>query len=266
MAGMPSPLSESTAHAAAADAVADFFASAAIVDAVLLVGSWARGHADKASDLDLAVLIRPEVDEADRHELAANWERSAQREQAASLLRPVARYSDVEIELIDGDFAPRPRGWTSGPDDFELRLGNYVAHSLPLFQSGTRYAALREHWLPFYDDALRTQRLESVRIFCLNNLDHVPWALERSDPFHAYHRLYHAYQEFLQALFISRRTYPIAYDKWIGQQLEQLLELPELALETAGIIGIADLDPPMIRERATRLDSLLDQYVSCSLV
>lgn len=62
MAGMSSPLSKSTAHAAAADAAADFFASAAIVDAVLLVGSWARGHADKASDLDVAVLIRRRFD------------------------------------------------------------------------------------------------------------------------------------------------------------------------------------------------------------
>jgi predicted nucleotidyltransferase len=256
-----SPLSASSAHADMATATADFFSSAEIVDAVLLVGSWALGHADEASDLDIAVLVTPEADEAKQQELVAAWEQSKARAEAAKVLRPIVRYSDVEIDLIDGDFGPTPRGWTSGPDDFELQIGNYVAHSRALFERNERYGALRGRWLPFYDDELRVTRLESVRTYCLNNLDHVPWSLDRGDHFHAFHRLYHAFQEFLQALFISRSTYPLAYDKWIGEQLDEFLGLPELAQRAAGIVGVAELDHTALAASATELRRVFENYI-----
>lgn len=255
------PRIASSAHAAAATAAADFFSGAEIVDGVLLVGSWARGHADETSDLDIAIVVTPESDAVERQELVAAWEQSAAHAEAVKVLRPIVRYSNVEIDLIDGEFVATPRGWTSGPDDFELQLGNYVAYSVPLFERGARCGALRDRWLPFYDDDLRARRLESVRTYCLNNLDHVPWALERGDSFHAFHRMYHAFQEFLQALFISRRTYPVAYDKWIAEQLDELLGLPELAPELAGIVGAGKLDGTTIAESAATLQQLFDAYV-----
>jgi len=67
---MPSPPFGSD-RAGAASAAADFLSDAAIGDAVLLVGSWAHGHAGAASDLDIALLVRPETDEAEWHELVA---------------------------------------------------------------------------------------------------------------------------------------------------------------------------------------------------
>jgi len=258
---MPSPPFESSDRAGAASAAADFFSDAAIVDGVLLVGSWARGHAGAASDLDIALLVRPETDEAEWHELVAAWEQSEPRIQAAKVLGPIVRYSDIDICVIDGEFAPQPRGWTSSPDDFELQLGNYVAYSLPLFERGDRYRVLRDRWLPFYDDELRRKRLESVRTFCLNNLDHIRWSLERGDRFHAFHRLYHAYQEFLQALFISRRTYPLSYDKWVAEQLDEFLGLPDLASELARIVGVAQLDRTALAASATELHRLLEDHL-----
>jgi Nucleotidyltransferase domain len=230
------------------------------VDAVLLVGSCARGWADEGSDLDLAVVVTPSVGEAERQALLRAWEASGARAEAAHILRPLVRYSDVEIDLIDGKFQPTPRGWTSGPDEFELELGNYVAHSTVLFERDARVQTLRDRWLPFYEESLRTERLKSVRTYCLNNLDHVPWALGRGDRFHAFHRLYHASQEFLQALFISRRTYPLAYDKWVAKQLGELLGLAELAPELETIVGARQLDAAMLRGNAGMLAELLDEY------
>jgi len=120
------------------------------------------------------------------------------------------RYDDIDIDLST---VSSRRGRAAGlraRTTSSYGSGNYIAYSLALFESGDRYGALRARWLPFYDDELRAQRLESVRISCLNNLDHVSWSLARGDRFHAFSRIYHAFQEFLQALFISSRTCPLA--------------------------------------------------------
>jgi predicted nucleotidyltransferase len=256
------PLAGSAEHAQAARSAASWFSQAAVVDGVLLVGSWARSRADRGSDLDLAVLVRPDTDEGERDALVAAWERSKARVEAAKLLRPLVRHSDFDVEVLDGEFAPEPRRWTSGPDAFELQIGNYVAYSTPLFERGDRYRKLRNHWLPFYDDELRARRLDAVRTYCINNLGHIPLALGRGDRFHAFHRLYHASQEFLQALFISRRTYPISYDKWIEEQIAGRLGLPELHRQLLEIVGVPALDPASISPSGARLRALLDEWTA----
>jgi len=45
------------------------------------------------------------------------------------------------------------------------------------------------------------------------NIERVHFAVRRELHFYAFDRLYHALQEFLQAVFIAHRVYPIAYDK-----------------------------------------------------
>ena len=46
--------------------------------------------------------------------------------------------------------------------------------------------------------------------------------------FQPFDRQYNAYREVLQAMFITWRAYPIAYNKWIREQVEEILGLPEL--------------------------------------
>ena len=245
----------------AATAAADFFSQTASVEAVLLVGSWAHGRADTASDIDIVLLVSPQTRATEREEILASWEQAAPRQQSAELLGPLVRYSDIEVSVVDGEFSPQPRGWTSGPDDFELRLGNYVAYSRPLFERTGRYHDLRDQWLPFYDEKVRTERLQAARTFFLNNVDHIGWSLGRADSFHAFERLYHAHHEFLQALFISRRIYPIAYDKWVTAQLTDLLGMPDIASDLARIIGVGNLNPSALAARATELQRLFDDQI-----
>jgi len=97
-------------------------------------------------------------------------------------------------------------------------------------------------------------------MYCVNDIGHVPVMVARNEPFHAFHRLYLAFQEFLQCLFIARRTYPVAYDKWIREQVEELLGLPELYAELPPLLGIAGLDTATIARNADRLHSLLDTW------
>jgi hypothetical protein len=72
--------------------------------------------------------------------------------------------------------------------------------------------------------------------------------------------LYHAFQEFLQALFIAHRTYPIAYDKWIREQVEDILGLPELYRELPALFEYRRFESDELLEKAKRLERLLAEY------
>lgn len=126
----------------------------------------------------------------------------------------------MDLDFVDGCFVPTPRDWTSGPDEFELEIGNTLVYSVSLCERGPYFKRLKAKWLPYHDEELRQERLATVRQFCLNNIDHIPLYVDRGLYFQAFDRLYNAFQEFLQALFISRRTYPVSYDKWIREQIE----------------------------------------------
>ena len=97
-----------------------------------------------------------------------------------------------------------------------------------------------------------------VRGFCLNNLDHIPLFVARGLYFQSFHRLYDAFREFLQALFISRRTYPIAYDKWIREQVEEILGRPDLYRRLPGLFEISHFESDEIARKAEELRALLE--------
>ena len=139
-------------------------------------------------------------------------------------------------------------------------MGNIVAYSLPLWQRSDYYEQLQSQWLPYYDETLRRQRLDMVLMYCNNNLDHVPYFVGRELYFQAFHRLYDAFREFLQALFIARHTYPIAYDKWIREQVEDILELPELYRQLVTILEISHFESDEVARKASLLCQLLMQY------
>ena len=100
-----------------------------------------------------------------------------------------------------------------------------------------------------------------VRRYCLNNLAHVPLFVERGLCFQAFQRLWHAFGEFLQALFISRRVYPIAYDKWIREQVEEILGLPELYSDLPHLFEIGHFESQEIAQKARELVALVGRYV-----
>ena len=74
----------------------------------------------------------------------------------------------------------------------------------------------------------------------------------------AFNRLYDAFREFLQALFISRRTYPIAYDKWIREQVEEILCRPDLYQRLPRLLEISHFESDEIAWKAEELRGLLE--------
>jgi hypothetical protein len=250
VASYPSPQ-----HAAAAAAAVEFVAALPDAEAVSLVGSCAR-RAD-ANDLDLSVLV-PDAAAGARVEQA--FAEFAATSPLLAELAAVGPFVEVDLGAITGEFGPGPRGWTTGPDDFELAVGNELAYAVPLWERDGRLGELRACWLPYYDDDLRATRLADARRYVVNDLDHVPLMVRRDEPFHAFHRLYLAFQGFLQALFIARRTYPIAYDKWIREQVEDILGLPGLYRRLPGIVGVEELRLPAVAAAAENLRALLEEW------
>ena len=247
-------------HQTAANTITDFFVSNFKIDAVLLVNSCARGKATRDSCLDIVVLAKPDPSRTSLSALAAGWEEFEKSNQTLTALYQVGKYSVVHPDFIDGVFTPQEQDEAAGPDDFELWIGNFLAYSVPLWQGSDYLEQLKGQWLPYYSDELREQRLKMVRHYCLNNLRHIPLYIERGLYFQSFDRLYNAYREFLQALFIARRTYPIAYNKWIREEVEEILGLPQLYEQLTHLFELKQFESSEIAEKAIEVEQLLDQY------
>lgn len=248
-------------HEQAAGRVVEFFALRSDVQAVLLTRSCARGKATRDSCLDIAVLLKPEVLEANGHALEQAWATVYQTDPAFQALQAVGKYSHLDLELVNGRFEPGYHGWTSGPDEYELAIGNLLAYSVPLWEQGDYLGQLKSQWLPYYGEDLRRERLEMVRRYGMNNLQHIPGYIGRGLYFQAFHRLWHAFGEFLQGLFISRRVYPIAYDKWVREEVEEILELPQLYGVLAKMFEIGQFESAEIGEKARILEGLWAEFI-----
>jgi predicted nucleotidyltransferase len=255
-----SPAFPTSEHEKAAQAIVEFFVAGFKIDAVMLTNSCARGKATRDSCLDMNVLVAPEMLKVQRDALEKRWNEFGTSDLVFKSLRGVGKYSEVHLDFIDGAFEPNERDHTSGPDSFEIEIGNALAYSVPLWQGSDYLADLERKWLPYYDETLRQERLGMVRYYCLDNLDHIPLYSDRGLYFQCFDRLYNAYREFLQALFITRRVYPIAYNKWIREQIEEILGLPELYTRLTALFEIKHFASPEIVEKAKEVEQLLDTY------
>ena len=258
----PQPAYPTPAHAAAAQAIVERFADE--VDGVLLLNSCARGKASPDSCLDIGLLLRPERYAANSALLEQTWERWHAQTAVFRQLEAAGHFAEIHLDVFNGVYAPAERSWTGGPDAFEMEIGNGLVYAHPLWQNDGYWDELRARWLPYYSDELRAERLAMVRKFCLNNLDHIPLYSARGLHFQCLDRLYNAHREFLQALFISRRIYPIAYDKWIHEQVVEILGLPELYEQLTALFQIRNLQSSEIVEKSEHLRQLLNVYAPAS--
>jgi hypothetical protein len=240
----------------AIEEIAAYFDGMSGVDALLLTGSWARGKGDVAlgADCDLTLLHN------DRFDLSQMTAYEAWQEERDKVwnLAPLGPYSGVDLYPHNGLFVPQPRRWTTGPDNFELEIGNVLIYSRPVATWTDRYRQLRAQGLPYYAEDLRSDRLAMVLMYARNNLNHISPYSQRGLYFQCLKRLHHAIEETIQALFISARRYPIAYDKWIEEQVSEILGRPDLYAALVQAVTIPQLDAPTLQEKAAIVYSLLD--------
>jgi predicted nucleotidyltransferase len=247
-------------HREMAGLAEDFFASHACVDTILVVNSCARGRAVAGSDLDMAVLITPTTPSQEVQSLTLKWEQFMATQPMVHRFRSTGRFTQVHLDIFDGRMTPTVWDDGGGPDTFEIEIGNRVAYSAPLCVTGTYFRQLQSQWLPYYEEQLRLSRLAMVREACARDLEAVPFFLGRGLYFQAFDRLYKAFHEFLQALFVARRTYPLAYNKWIREQVAEWLSLPELYEELPSILSVRRIEGADLAENAAALRVLLERW------
>jgi hypothetical protein len=245
-------------HKRAAAEIVGFFEARDETDAVLLTNSCARGKATPDSCLDMQVIVSPDtVRSAD-----ADFRRFAAGNEALAHLCRAGRFSELHLDVTEGILVPGSID-EEGIDEFEVAVGNLFVYAVPLLVRGDRLNRLRGEWLPYYDNSLRRERLEAARWFLLdNNLARIPWLLERELYFQAFDRFYRAFQGFLLAVHIAHRTYPIAYNKWIREQIVENLNLPDLYERLPRLFELDRFESRVLQSKAKELRRLVDAYVA----
>lgn len=258
----PQPAYPTSAHAHAAETITAYFQRNYPVDAVLLVNSCARGKATRDSCLDMVVMARPGVLRQRRDLWQRQWDGFLASDPSVAALRRAGEFAEVHLDFSDGAFAPRERDEAAGPDDFELQIGNFLVYGVPLWIGSDYLERVKREWLPYYADTLRAERLAMVRAYCRNNLRHIPAYVRRGLYFQAFDRLYNGYREFLQALFIARRTYPIAYNKWIREQIVEILGMPELYEQLTHLFEFGKFESDELAGKGAQVEGWLEAHAT----
>ena len=253
------PIFPTALHRRAAGVVQAYFSKIPEVDTVLVVNSCARGQAVADSDLDFAILAKPSTTTRKIASIQSRWDKFGATDPEIAKYKATSQFAHLHLDVIAGVYTPTVLELGVASDYFEIEIGNQIRYSAPLGQAGEHFQALRHKWLPYYGEKLREQRLIMLKATCQYDLDHIPRFMARQLYFQAFDILCKAFQEYLQALFVCRRVYPIAYNKWIKYQIEVLLGDPDLYRQLPPILSVSDIEGDEILGKVAIVQSLLDQ-------
>ena len=229
-------------HHDTAELIRDFFLAISAVDTVLVVNSCARGQAVPESDLDFAILTQPGTTLSEIINIQSSWEIYLETQQTFLKYRQSNQFAHLHLDIIDGNYKPANSGNGEPIDFFEIEIGNQICYSAPMDNAGPYFRKLQNKWLPYYNEELRLQRLTMSRNACKYDLDHIPFFVKRKLYFQAFDILCKAFQEYLQTLFIANKIYPIAYNKWIEEQVAKWLNMPDLYPRLPPILSVSNIE------------------------
>ncbi len=253
------PIFPTTLHRKTAEVVHDYFSALSGVDTVLIVNSCARGHAVAESDLDLAILVKPTISNKEIKEIEKQWLNYSSKQTTTIKYKKSSPFAHVHVDIINGKYTPGTIEVGEPCNYFELEIGNQICYAAPMHIGGKYFQALQEQWLPYYAEDLSIKRFRMITDACRYDLDHIPFFIKRELYFQAFDILCKAFQEYLQALFIANRTYPIAYNKWIKYQVVNLLNKPGLYPLLAPVLSVSNIECNEINDKVAMLNALLNE-------
>ncbi|MCL5010624.1 MAG: hypothetical protein M1127_00190 [Patescibacteria group bacterium] len=224
--------------------------------ALSLTGACAREEGSYDSDIDLEIFTK-NIDTG-----KTILEKFDEFKSTLGTSSEVGKYFDIDLCIGLADIKPIKRSWTDGPDNFELEIGNRFAYSQLIFERDDYFTKAKAKYFPYYDENLRQEKLKETIKFCENNIGHIEPYIRRGLYFQAFKRLYDASKEFLQALFIHKKIYPIAYDKWVKKQIVEILQLPELYKDFVSLYEISNLESDELMSKGEKLHNLLNQHIN----
>ncbi|RJQ27455.1 hypothetical protein C4577_01340 [Candidatus Parcubacteria bacterium] len=244
-------------HQKAFDLVKKYFEKEERVLALSLTGSAARNEGSFDSDLDFDIFFK---EGANKDQVISGAEKLLKEEIYSKPKDDIGIYFGVDLHSRKFVIDVPDRDWTSGPDSFELEIGNTFIYSCLIFEREDSFTKAKERYWPYYDENLRKTRLNEVLTYCSNNVWHIKPYVKRELYFQAFKRFYDATREFMQALFIAKKTYPIAYDKWIKKQFVEMLKLPELYPQFVNLYEVHNLESDELVKKGSILLQLVDKY------
>ena len=252
------PVFPTKLHHDAAEIVLKYFKNVPETDTVLVVNSCARGQAVPESDLDFAILMRPETNATQMNMILAAWQTYSISQPAVVKYKDLSRYAHLHLDIIDANYIPAILEPGEPGDSFEIEIGNQIVYSAPMNETGPYFQELQDKWLPYYDEGLRSARLTAIRNACVYDLDHISGLVKRELYFHAFDTLCKAFRGYLQVLFITHRTYPIAYNKWIRDQVVNWLGRADLYQKLLPVLAISHIESDEMISKAALLFELLE--------
>jgi hypothetical protein len=253
-----SPVFPTALHSKVAEVIMEYFLQITTTDTVLVVNSCAHGHAVEESDLDIAVLARGNITADELSEVNNKWIEFCARHPTILQYKNSNRFRHLHLDIINGDYKPGIIEPGEPVDFFEVEIGNQVCYAAPLGVPGKHFKKLLTKWLPYYDEALRIERINTVTNACAYDLDHISFYYKRGLCFHALYILHKALYEYLQALFITNKFYPLAYNKWIKYQLVDILNMPDLYQQLVQIVSVKNIESNEMIAKSRLLYGMLE--------
>lgn len=246
-------------HEQTVERIVNYFVGQSNIDTILLVNSLARGAGDIHSDIDMAILVDQTADYQTINNLENSWKDFLKTDARLKAYLSSNKFAQIHLDVIDGVFEEEE--WEDGTDVnyFEVEIGNRLCYSKVLTKEGGHFQSLKARWLPYYDAGLQVERLNLSKQACLYEIEHIPLLVQRGLYFHAYDRLNVAFRKFLQTLFIKNKTYPIAYNKWIKEQIVGILGMPELYASLTTVFSIDQIESDEVCRKAEIIKSLLNE-------
>ncbi|QEC66762.1 nucleotidyltransferase domain-containing protein [Panacibacter ginsenosidivorans] len=253
------PIFPTQLHTSTAEMVREYFVGIPKVDTILVVNSCARGQATPESDLDFAILVKPETSISEINNIESDWINYLIEQPTYLEYKRSSEFAHLHLDIINGKYTSAKIEAGEPVDSFELEIGNQISYSAPMNNAGQYFLELQNKWLPYYSEELRLQRLAMIKDACIYDLNHCHIFVKRHLYFQAFDILYKAFQKFLQLLFIACKTYPIAYNKWIKYQFEEKLNKPDLYPRLSPVLSIKNIESNEINNKVEMLRELLNE-------